>query len=136
MALDLTPLTSALARLVEGHARYLTDTSDQQIRDGLVQRFGFTYDISHKMLKRFLTATAATPEVIDQMSFPTLIRTACEQGLLRSNWTQWKLYRDKRNITSHTYDEAKALEVVASIPEFIVEAGFLRDRLVERASTI
>ncbi|WP_420381026.1 nucleotidyltransferase substrate binding protein [Novosphingobium sp.] len=135
MALDLTPLASALARLEEGYARYLKDTSDQQIRDGLVQRFEFTYDLSHKMLKRYLTQTAPTPEVVEHMSFPALIRTGSEQGLLRGEWAQWKLYRDKRNITSHTYDEAKALEVVASIPDFIFEAGFLRDRLVERAGT-
>lgn len=134
MALDFTPLVAALARLEEGQARYLLDTSDQQIRDGLVQRFEFTYDLSHKMLKRQLMESAATPEAIEQMSFPTLIRTASEQGLLRSDWAQWKLYRDLRNLTSHTYDEAKALEVVAAIPEFIAEARFLRDRLLERVN--
>ena len=133
-ALDLTPLTSVLARLEQGYARYLLDTTDQQIRDGLVQRFEFTYDLSHKMVKRYLTQSAPTPDEIAQMSFPTLIRTAAEQGLLQSDWAQWRLYRDMRNITSHTYDEAKALAVVAIIPDFIREAGFLRDRLVERAT--
>ena len=86
MALDFTPLVAALARLEEGQIRYLRDTSDQQIRDGLVQRFEFTYDLSHKLLKRYLIKSAATPETIEQMSFPTLIRTASEQGLLRSDW--------------------------------------------------
>jgi nucleotidyltransferase substrate binding protein (TIGR01987 family) len=134
MALDLTPLASAIARLEQGNARYLLDTTDQQIRDGLVQRFEFTYDLSHKLLKRYLLQSAPTPEDIAQMSFPAMIRTAAEHGLLRSEWARWKLYRDMRNITSHTYDEAKALEVVAIIPDFIHEAGFLRDRLVERAA--
>ena len=134
MALDFTPLVAALARLEEGQTRYLRDTSDQQIRDGLVQRFEFTYDLSHKMLKRYLIESAATPDTIVQMSFPTLIRTASEQGLLRSDWAQWKLYRDKRNLTSHTCDEAKALEVVAAIPDFIEEARFLRDSLLDRPS--
>jgi nucleotidyltransferase substrate binding protein (TIGR01987 family) len=134
MALDFTPLVAALARLEEGQIRYLRDTSDQQIRDGLVQRFEFTYDLSHKLLKRYLIESAATPETIEQMSFPSLIRTANEQGLLLNDWAQWKLYRDKRNMTSHTYDEAKALEVVAAIPDFIAEARFLRDRLLDRAS--
>jgi hypothetical protein len=33
--------------------------------------------------------------------------------------------------TSHSYDEAVALEVVAEIPAFLDEARYLRDRLIE-----
>ena len=52
--LDFTSLRNALARLKEGYARYESDVSDIQIRDGLIQRYEFTYEISHKMLKRHL----------------------------------------------------------------------------------
>ncbi len=48
--LDLTPLERAIARLREGWIRYQQDITDTQIRDGLIQRFEFTYEISHKML--------------------------------------------------------------------------------------
>jgi len=48
---DLTPLKKAILRLEEGLIRYQEDISDIQIRDGLVQRFEFTYEISHKILK-------------------------------------------------------------------------------------
>ena len=51
---DLTPLKKAILRLEEGLIRYQEDISDIQIRDGLVQRFEFTYEISHKILKRYL----------------------------------------------------------------------------------
>jgi hypothetical protein len=34
--------------------------------------------------------------------------------------------------TSHTYDEATALEVVAGIPAFLAEVTVLRDRLRAR----
>ena len=47
--LDLTPLERAIARLREGWVRYQQDIADTQIRDGLIQRFAFTYEISHKM---------------------------------------------------------------------------------------
>ena len=50
--LDLISLQNVLTRLTEGYARYVLDTSDSQIRDGLIQRYEFTYEISHKMLKR------------------------------------------------------------------------------------
>ena len=76
MPLDFTPLASAGARLDEGLARYLADTSDAQIRDGLIQRFEFTYDRAHEMLRRALEDAAAEPEEIDRLSYPALIRTA------------------------------------------------------------
>lgn len=100
-----------MARLAEGLARYRADESDDQIRDGLIQRFEFTYDLSHELLRRALEAAAANPEEVDRMSFPTLIRTAAEQGLVGSDWAQWRTWREMRNITSHTDDEAKKLPV-------------------------
>ena len=132
MPLDFTSLVRAVDRLDEGLARYRTDESDAQIRDGLIQRFEFTYDIAHKMIRRALEAAAANPAEIDQMSFPTLIRTAAEQGLIGSDWTAWRSWREMRNITSHTYDEAKAVAVVASIPGFLDEARDLVRRLQRR----
>lgn len=76
--LDLTTLTNAVSRLDEGLARYQRDTSDTQIRDGLIQRFEFTYEISHKMLKRYLEMSSANPEQFDSMPFQDLIRTGNE----------------------------------------------------------
>ena len=129
MTLDFSPLINALARLGEGLARYRLDESDAQIRDGLIQRFEFTYDLSHKFLRRVLEAAAANPEEIDRMTFPALIRTASEQGLLKGDWSDWQAFREMRNITSHSYDEAKALQVVAAIPAFLAEATGLVARL-------
>ena len=37
MTLDISPFTRAIQRLDEGMVRYLTDTSDTQIRDGLAK---------------------------------------------------------------------------------------------------
>lgn len=135
MALDLTPLKNAVARLDEGWLRYQQDITDTQIRDGLVQRFEFTYEISHKILKRYLEQTAASPEQFDQMPFADLIRSANEQGLLAGDWPVWRGYRDMRSKTSHTYDEDIALQVVAGIPAFLVEAKALLAQLTRRLSS-
>jgi len=129
MALDLTPLDNAVTRLREGLARYRLDESDSQIRDGLIQRFEFTYELSHKMLKRFLVATSASPGEFDEMSFADLIRSGNQRGLLRGDWTLWRGYRDMRAKTSHTYDEAVALDVVSGIEDFLNEAESLLSRL-------
>lgn len=130
--LDISPLEKAVSRLQEGLVRYQQDIADTQIRDGLIQRFEFTYEISHKLLKRYMEYASPSPEQFDGMPFSDLIRTANEQGLLQGDWSSWKSYREMRGKTSHTYDESIALEVVANIPAFLQEATVLRDRLNER----
>jgi nucleotidyltransferase substrate binding protein (TIGR01987 family) len=130
--LDIGSLEKAVDRLREGFDRYQRDITDTQIRDGLIQRFEFTYELSHKMLKRYLEATAASPEQYDAMPFPDLIRSANEQGLLLGDWPRWRAYREMRAKTSHTYDEDVAVAVVAGIPDFLREAVHLRDQLRAR----
>jgi nucleotidyltransferase substrate binding protein (TIGR01987 family) len=132
--LDLTPLSKALQRLAEGLERYRSDTGDTQIRDGLIQRFEFTYEISHKMLKRYLESAAASPTALDALPFADLIRSGNEQGLLLGNWTDWKHYREMRSRTSHTYDEDVALSVVEGIPAFLAEGEFLLKQLQGRSA--
>ena len=131
-ALTIQPLTNAVIRLQEGWQRYLQDTSDTQIRDGLIQRFEFTYEISHKILKRYLENASADPTQFDLMSFQDIIRTANEQNLLLGNWADWKQYRDMRARTSHTYDEKTAVAVVQGIEKFIGEAEYLESSLRAR----
>ncbi len=130
--LDLTPLANAVQRLAEGLAEYQSNPAHTLARDGLVQRFEFTYEISHKMLKRYLEATFASPAEFDAMPFGDLIRTGNEQNLLRGTWPDWKRYREMRAKTSHTYDEAVALRVIAVIPSFLAEAEYLLEQLQKR----
>ncbi|MCY4003900.1 MAG: nucleotidyltransferase substrate binding protein [Rhodospirillales bacterium] len=129
---SILPLQRAIERLEEGLERYRTDTSDTQIRDGLVQRFEFTYELGHKILKRYLEYASANPEQFDEMKFQDLIRTANEQGLLLGDWTNWRGFREMRARTSHTYNEDVAVEVVEGIPRFVEEVVYLRDQLRRR----
>ncbi len=125
-------LERALQRLEAGLARYRTDTSDPQIREGLIQRFEFTYKQEHKTLKRYLEYASASPEQFDEMTFQNLIRTANEQGLLLGAWPDWRNFREMRARTSHTYNEDVAIEVLGSIPRFLEEAIYLHDKLRAR----
>jgi nucleotidyltransferase substrate binding protein (TIGR01987 family) len=131
--LDLTSLSNAIERLAEGLARYRKDTGDTQIRDGLIQRFEFTYEISHKMLKRYLESATANQAAFDAMPFADLIRSGNEQGLLLGNWADWKRFREMRTRTSHAYDEQVALGVVEGIPAFLAESEFLLKQLQGRS---
>lgn len=128
----ITPLKNATKKLSEGLIRYQDDITDEQIRDGLIQRFEFTYELSHKTLKRYLETISPSPDLIDKMAFADMIRQANEYGLLLGDWADWKVYREMRNLTSRSYNEQKALQVVENIPKFIKEIQFLLNELNKR----
>jgi nucleotidyltransferase substrate binding protein (TIGR01987 family) len=132
MGLDLASLQTAIVQLREGLARIQTEPADTQLRDGFIQRFQRTYELSHKMLKRYLEQAAANPQAYDAADFQYLIRSANEQGLLRSDWSAWRRFRELRGKTSHTYDEAVARDVAAEIPSFMEEAAHLLGALQAR----
>ena len=129
MKLDATPLGNAVQRLREGLARHQREPMDEQVRDGLIQRLEVTYELSHRLLRRYLKETAASPDAIDDLAFADLIRTGKAQGLLRSGWPEWRRFREMRTCTSHTYAAAAAERVVAAIPEFLEEAAHLYGEL-------
>ena len=126
---EIAPFERAIQRLEEGLLRYLSNTTDTLVRDGLIQRFEFTYELGHKVIKHYLEFASANPDQYDRMKFQDLIRTANEYGLLLGEWVDWRGFREMRGKTSHTYEEDISLEVVESIPRFIEEAVYLRDRL-------
>jgi nucleotidyltransferase substrate binding protein (TIGR01987 family) len=132
MKLDITSFGNAVRRLREGLARYEREPADEQIRDGLIQRFEFTYELSHKTLKRYLKETTASPDEVERMPFADLIRTGNAQGLLRGDWPAWRRFRDMRARTSHTYDAKVAAQVVAAIPAFLEEVEYLYGELQRR----
>ncbi len=84
------------------------------------------------MLKPYLEAVSPTAEQFDAMAFADLIRSGNEQGLLLSDWSQWRIYREMRSKTSHAYDEDVAIQVVRGIPAFLEEARYLLKQLQER----
>lgn len=127
----LTPLEDALNTLLEAINEYERDTSKTIIRDGLVQRFEYCYDATTKMLKRHLSNISENPSEINEMDFQTIVRDAYTKGLLKNSWDQWGNYRHARNITSHSYDEEKAIEVVDLIPVFYNEAIYFLIKLQE-----
>lgn len=129
--LILTSLENAIASLQDALNEYAKE-EDPYVRDAVIQRFEYTYELSHKLLKRHLEATSANPDEIDTLTFQDLIRLGSERQLLRSGWEKWSLYRKLRGTTSHTYDEAKAQEALKKIPEFYEEAHFLLQQLQEQ----
>lgn len=132
MALDTTSLQNAVERLREGLARHQREPGDEQLRDGLIQRFEFTYELSHRTLRRYLQERSPSSEEVARMSFAQLIRAANAQGLLRAEWPAWRHFRDIRTRTTHTYDAETAAAIVAEIPAFLAEVEHLCAELLKR----
>lgn len=127
--LDTTSFEKALNSLIEILVRYNKEPNDVIVRDATIQRFEYTYSLALKMISRFINKESK--EITHTMTFNQLIRTANQFGLLKSNLEIWDDYRQKRNSTSHTYDEAIALEVMSIVPAFRDDAIFLLNKLKE-----
>ena len=126
--LDLTSLEKAIISLENALIEY-DKNPNEFVRDACIQRFEFVYDLSHKMLKRYLQISSPNKEEIDNMSFADIIRTGAKQNILESSWDIWKQYRESRNKTSHTYDEDMAIDVFNITPNMLNEAKYLLKEL-------
>ncbi|MCU0731921.1 MAG: nucleotidyltransferase substrate binding protein [Hyphomonas sp.] len=136
MALDLTPLDRAVSQLETFLALSLQPQDRPVMNDALrmaaIQAFEYSYELTVKMLRRFLEMTEPNPRALDDATFQGLIRLGCERGLLKSDLPVWMDFRRQRGTTSHAYDAAKAAEVHAAIPAFLAEAQFLLAELHRR----
>src|ERR1700732_876906 len=132
MSLDVTSLGNAVRRLREGLERFKREPTDEAHRRGLIERLEFTYELTHKMLKRYLKETAASPDEIDRMPFADLVRSGNAQGLLRDDWPAWRRFREMRARTSPTYDAKWSSQVASAIPGFLEEAEHFYAELQRR----
>ncbi len=127
--IDLTPFANAINTLDEIIIRYDKEHYDNAIRDAVIQRFEYTYSLAIKMLVRFLQSQAT--DLPDSLTFNETIRKANQLGLLLSNLEKWTDYRQKRNMTSHTYEESIANTVVSVVKDFQKDVHFLLQALKE-----
>ena len=136
MRLDLTSLRSALAALEKSLGflnSELAENADlrEQFRAAAIQAFEFTHELAFKMLKRQLEQMAADPAEIDKMAYMDLVRLGAEAGLI-ADVARFRDYREKRNITSHTYDQTKAEQIVAVLSDFRDDIRLLLAELERR----
>ncbi|HVZ45465.1 MAG TPA: HI0074 family nucleotidyltransferase substrate-binding subunit [Ramlibacter sp.] len=96
----------ALARLHEA----LAENETAIVRDALIQRFEFTFEMAWLSLFDYLSAQGAG---VPRQAF-AVIPLAFQSQLL-ADAQVWDQIRAYRNLTSHTYDEAKAIQVAAFI---------------------
>ena len=123
--IDFDSLSRALTSLKAAWQAKQDDPTNPFLSDACIQRFEYTYELSHKTLRRFLEATEPNPEGTQRLSFQDLIRLGSDRGLIMGGWPAWQGYRHARSLTSHTYDVEISEEVLRSIPPFLQEVDFL-----------
>ena len=143
MSLDISPLQNAVSQLEEALDLYASEQLAEveprlkrHLGAAVIQAFEFTYELSFKMLKRYLGLALANPAKIADMSFNDVIREASSQSLVQAELSDWKEYRRSRGMTSHAYDEKKAQEVLDNVPAFLQEAYYLLSQLQEKNKTL
>ncbi len=130
--IDLSSLVKALAQLQEAlrfwHELPQSSALKPHLRSAVIQSFEFTYELSVRMLRRVLIERSEAADLVVDLSFNDLLRKAADAGLVAvpDMWRQW---REMRNSTSHTYDEAKAAEVAAGVDSFAAGATELLVKL-------
>jgi len=135
--LDTSTFERALAQLEKSydylHSDRAREDSDlrEQFRAAAIQAFEYTYELAVKMIRRQLGQIVANPAELREMAFLDLMRTAVDAGLIREA-PPFRVYREMRNMTSHTYDSERAEEVVAVIDDFMHDLRFLLEELRKR----
>jgi nucleotidyltransferase substrate binding protein (TIGR01987 family) len=131
MLLDLSPFIRALASLDRAVVRALGAPGDEELRDAVIQRFEYTYELAWKMLKRHLEQVVPDPARIDALSFRELFREGAERGLVK-DVEPWFEYRHQRNLTSNTYNALTAQRVFETALAFRIAARALLVELERR----
>lgn len=116
----------ALDRLKEGLFQY--DERNELLRDGIIQRFEFTFELTWKTLKELFEDEG----LIDLNSPKSVLKEAFLAGLIHDEKLWLNMLMD-RNITSHIYDGRKADEICKNIQEKYMEAlEDLKEGIIKR----
>jgi nucleotidyltransferase substrate binding protein (TIGR01987 family) len=99
---------NASDRLNEGILKF--DHINDLQRDGLIQRFEFTFELAWKTLKAIFE-----DEGLSGVNSPkTVLREAFSAGMIEDD-ELWLLMLHDRNSTSHVYSEKLAIEICNNI---------------------
>jgi nucleotidyltransferase substrate binding protein (TIGR01987 family) len=107
--ISLDPLENALVQL----ERALAQPKDEFVRDSVIQRFEFTFELSWRTMQRFIELDRPLPDT----STKTILRESLAQGLI-SDIDQWFEFQKYRNMTSHIYSQEVAEMIYDKIVQF------------------
>ena len=106
MGVSLKELEKAVTSLEKA----LKENKNDIVRDAVIQRFEFCVELAWKVSKKIMgTSSTAPKQVIREMAQNSLIKDP----------SPWLEAIDKRNLSSHTYNENLAEEVFSFANSFL-----------------
>ncbi len=87
------------------------DNLDDLSKEGLVQRFEYTFELAKNTIKDFIESKGETDK------YPRDIIKKAFQLQIIENGETWIEMLEKRNIMPHTYNETTFLEIVTTIKD-------------------
>ncbi len=125
--MEPTPKLKTRTAALESALRTLQEALDApkspMIRDSVIKRFEYVYELSWKCMK-----AAAQARGLESSTPRDAMRAAYQAGLIPDT-QPWFEALDSRNLTVHTYDEAIAERVYRQIEQFPPHVSFLLDNL-------
>ncbi len=121
----------ALARLQAVQANELPSLSELE-KEGLIQRFEYTYELAWKTLQDFLRYKG----YIDFAGPNATLSLALQDGYI-TDADGWRKMKKSRELMSHTYDEGQINQIASDIANIFVHLlKELNIRLVNESSSL
>ena len=127
--LNLDILKNSLKTLKECYDDYSAEPNKKikdYIKDSCIKRFEYTYETSKKIMNKFLKKEYDKSE--KDLTINNIFREMYGLDLIK-NFENWADYREKKNFTSHEYNEKYTDSIIAVIPDFISDVEYLINRL-------
>lgn len=129
--LNLISLIKNFETLKECYQDYVAENNERikgYIKDSCIQRFEYTYESAKKIMNKYLKKEYDKTE--KDLAINNIFREMLGLGLL-NNFENWIDYREKRNVTSHEYNDKWTYPILEIIPQFIEDVDFLIKSLNE-----
>ena len=135
MSLKLGTLIKALQTLEEAIRLHGERKDDVKLalalRDSIIQRFEYTYELSWKMIQRWIGKNVSPESAEPLYSRKELYRLAAKWGLVEDP-LRWFEYHKARNLSAHTYEETNAEFVFKAAVESVDDVKYLIEQLEKR----
>jgi len=127
--LNLTILQNSYNTLVECYNDFSSQKDEKlktYIKDSCIKRFEYTYKSAKKIMNKYLKKEYNKSE--KDLTINNIFREMYSLGFIQS-FENWVLYREKRNTTSHEYNQEESLNIIEIIPDFIKDTKFFIEKL-------
>ena len=127
--LNIDILKNNLNNLCECYKDYSLETNSrikEYIKDSCVKRFEYTYETAKKIMNKFLKKEYDKTE--KDLTINNIFREMYSLDLIKS-FDNWAEYREKRNYTSHEYDDRYTYEILELTPHLIEDVDYLIHKL-------